>query len=75
MCIAIVCLPSCDVINVGINLIFLIKSIFYMPKKSRQKFKYLENGKRFFQAIKKAFFIIFKGLLVVKIVSDLRVRL
>ena len=43
----IVCFPGCDVINFEINLIFLIKPFFYMTKKSRQKFKYFENGKSF----------------------------
>ena len=36
-----------DVINLEINLIFLIKLFCYMTKKSRQKFKYLENEKSF----------------------------
>ena len=36
-----------DVINIEINLIFLIKPFFNMTKKSRQKFKYLENKKCF----------------------------
>ena len=53
---------NCDVINFETKFIFLIKPFFYMTKKSRQKFRYLEN-------------IIFKGLLNAKIVSDLRVRL
>ena len=35
------------VINFEINLVFLTKSFFYMTKKSRQKFKYIESGKRF----------------------------
>ena len=30
-----------------INLIFLIKSFFYMTRESQQKFKYLENEKSF----------------------------
>ena len=47
MCIAIVCEPGCDVINFEIKLIFLIKSFFYSTTKSRQKLKYLENGKTF----------------------------
>ena len=47
MCIAIVCFPGCNVINFEINLIFLIKPFFYMTKKSRQKFEYLGNEKRF----------------------------
>ena len=37
-CIAIVCEPSCDVINFEVNRVFLIKPFFYMTKKSRQKF-------------------------------------
>ena len=32
--------PDCDVINFGINLIFLIKAFCYKTKKSRQKIKY-----------------------------------
>ena len=47
MCIAIVCSPGCDVINFEISLIFLIKPFSCMTKKSRQKFKYLENEKSF----------------------------
>ena len=43
MYIASAYLPSCDVINFEINLIFAIKQFFYMAKKSRQKFKYLEK--------------------------------
>ena len=43
MGIAIVGEPGCDVINFGINLIFLIKLFSYMIKKSKQKFEYLEN--------------------------------
>ena len=45
VCIAIVCFPGCDVMNFETNLIFLIKPLFYMNKKSRQKIKYLENEK------------------------------
>ena len=37
----------CDVINFETNLGFLIKTFFYMTKKSRQKLKYLENEKSF----------------------------
>ena len=37
-----------------------------MTKKSRQKYKYLENEKSFSGEIKKPFFIIFKGLSVAK---------
>ena len=47
--------PGCDVINSEINLIFLIKLFFYMTEKSRQKFKYLENKKRFEGEMKNIF--------------------
>ena len=47
--------------NFEIDLVFLIKPFFCMTKKSRQKFKYLENEKSF-KMKQKAFFIIFKGL-------------
>ena len=65
MCITIVCLPGCDVIKFEISLIFLIKPFQYMIRKSRQKFKYLENEKSFWGEIK-SLFIIFKGLSVSK---------
>ena len=55
MCIAIVCFPGCDVMNFEIILIFLIKPFFYMTKKSRLKFKYLENEKSFKGEIKSIF--------------------
>ena len=42
MCIAIVYFPGCDVINS-----FLMKSFFYMTKKSRKISKHLENEKSF----------------------------
>ena len=38
-----------------INLIFQIKPFFYMTKKSRQKFKYLEKEKSFQDEIKRIF--------------------
>ena len=47
ICIAIVCFLSWDVINLEINLVFLIKPFLYMTKIRRQKLKYLENGKNF----------------------------
>ena len=65
MCIAIVCFPGCDVINFEINLIFLIKPFFYMIKKLRQKFKYLEN-EMCFQGKIKSIFHHFKVLSVTK---------
>ena len=68
------CFPGCDVINFGINLIFPIKPFFYMTKKSRQNFKYLEN-KNAFKVKWKAISSFLKGLQLPKIVSDLRERL
>ena len=62
------------VTSLNLNWAFLIKPICYMTKKSRQKLKYLENKKSFWSEIKSLFHH-FKGLSVVKIVSDLRVRL
>ena len=55
MSITIVCWPVCDIIKFEINLIFLIKLFCYMSEKSRQKFKYLENGKNFWGEIKSIF--------------------
>ena len=45
MYIAIVCSPGCAVINFKINL--SNQAVFLHDKNSRQKFKYLENEKRF----------------------------
>ena len=47
MYFCIVYFPGWDVINFEINLIFLIKVFSYETKKSKQKFKYLENEKSF----------------------------
>ena len=56
--------PSCDVINFEMNLAFLIKPFYYLTKKSRQTFKYLENKKTYSGEINA--FIIFKGPSVAK---------
>ena len=61
MFIAIVCFFGLWRHKFEINLIFLINSFLYIAKKSRQKFKYLENGKSSEGEIK-SIFIIFKGL-------------
>ena len=53
--IAIVCFPSCDVINFEINLTFLTEPFFKMTRKPRQKFKYLGSKKRFEGEIKSIF--------------------
>ena len=45
MCVVIVSLPGCDVMNFKISLIFLISRFFYMTKKSKQKFRYLAREK------------------------------
>ena len=55
MYITIVSLPGCDVVKVETNLIFLNKPFCYMTKKSRQKFRYLENKKSFWCEIKSIF--------------------
>ena len=47
MCIAIASFQGRDVMNFKISLIFLIKPFSYMTEKSRQKFNYLDNEKRF----------------------------
>ena len=41
------CAQANDVRNFKIIFIFLVKPFFYMPKKSIQKFEYLENEKSF----------------------------
>ena len=46
-----------------------------MTKKSKQKFKYLENEKSFQGEIKKHFSSFLKGFQMPKIDSDIRVRL
>ena len=53
--LGIVSPPHCDVINFEINLIFLFKPFSYMTKKSRQKFKYLDNEKSFQGEVKSIF--------------------
>ena len=65
ICIAIVWEPDCDVTNFEINFVFLIKSFFFMTKKSRQKLIYLENEKSFWVEIKSIFHH-FKGLSISK---------
>ena len=47
ICIAIVCYPGCDAINFEILSFVIIKPFFYMTKKSRQKYKNLDNEKSF----------------------------
>ena len=66
MRITIVCWPGCDVIKFEINRIFLIRPLWYMTKKSRQKLKFLENERSFWGKIKRIFRH-FKGLSVAKI--------
>ena len=59
------CCPGCDAVNFEINLISVIKSIFYMTKKLRQKTIYSESRKSFKVKLK-AFFIIFTGFSTAK---------
>ena len=55
VCIAIVCFQGCNVIDFENNLNFLIKPFFFLTKKSRQKFEYLENEKSFQGEMKSIF--------------------
>ena len=71
-CIVIICFADSDVIDFEVNLIFLIKPFPYMAKKSRQKFKCLENEKSWNE---KKFLTFLKSFHVSKIVSDFRLRL
>ena len=48
MYITIVCWLRCNVIKFKTNIIFLIKSFWYITKKSRQKLKYTKNKKIFY---------------------------
>ena len=75
MCTVFVWLPVLDMIKFEINLIFLIKPFFYIIKKSRQKFKHLENKKSFQGEIKSIFLPFLKGFQLAKIVSDLVLHL
>ena len=54
------CSINCDAIDFEINLIFLIKPFSYTTKKSRQKFKYLENERSFHREIKSIFHHFYK---------------
>ena len=63
-CIIIISCPVCDVINFKINQSFLTQPFFYITKKSGEK--YISRRKRVFNMKKKAFGIIFKGLLIVR---------
>ena len=72
MYIVIICFPVYDVINFEIDFCFLINPLFYMTKKSGQKFECRKNKKSFLSEINK-FFIISKGLSVAMNVSDMRV--
>ena len=55
MCIVIICLPVCDVVDFKNNLSFIIKPFSYLTKKAEQKFKHLKNGKGFSHEIKSLF--------------------
>ena len=65
MCIAIVCFPGCHVINFEINLIFLIKTYFYIATNQDKNLNILRT-KRVFKVKRKAFSTTFKGLSVAK---------
>ena len=65
MCIVIIGLPVCGVINFKINFNCLIKTFSYMTKNAEQRFKYLQSGKSFLDEMKKIVHH-FKGLSVVR---------
>ena len=65
MCIVIVCYPVYDVINFEIKLSFLIKPFSYMTKMSGLNLNIFRT-KRTFKIKQKAFFIVFKGVSVVR---------
>ena len=75
MCIATIYFQECDVKNLEINHIFLIKPFFYLTKKWRQKLQYLENKKSFQVVIKSIFHHFLKHFQLPKTVSNLRVHL
>ena len=56
ICIVTDYFPGCDIINFETNIIFLIKPYSYLTKKSRQRFKYLENEKSIKDEIKSIHF-------------------
>ena len=56
ICFRTDCSPICDVTKFEINLFFLIKSFYYITKKSRQKFNHLENERSFLGEIKSIFY-------------------
>ena len=74
MCVGIVSQPVCNAINLKLNLIFKIKLLVYMTKKSRQKLQYFENKNNFYDEIKKKLSFL-KDFQLQKMVSDLSVSL
>ena len=60
ICIVIACFQGCDVVNLEIDLIFLINLVSKIIKNARTKF-FLRNEKCFWDEIKNNF-IIFKGI-------------
>ena len=55
ICTVIIFCPVCDVTNFKINLTLLVKLLFYITKKSGQKYTYLKNGKSFQHEIQSIF--------------------
>ena len=53
--ILVICCPVCEVINFVINFSFVIKPLFCITKKSKQKCKYLKSGKSFWLETKSIF--------------------
>ena len=74
MCIVIICLPVCEVVDFKNKLSFIIKPFSYMTKKAEQKFKHLKNGKGFSHEIKSLFHYFERAFLAARNL-DLRVGL
>ena len=69
MCIAIVYWPGYDVMNFEVILVFMIKTFFLNDQKEKKKKLSILRTKSSFKVKQKAFFIIFKGLSIKKIMQ------
>ena len=75
MCIAIVYYPGCDVMDFGINLIFLIEPFFLNDQKVMTKTLISWERKELLRWNKEYFSSFLKGFQLWKILSDLSVHL
>ena len=75
MCLAVVCIPGCEVINFEINLIFLIKPSYYINKNTDKNSNMLNMKRAIKVKHEKHFSSYLKGFQLPRIVSDLSVPL